>query len=43
MKRNQIEYETEGYTEDNAVDTVWVRDGRGKMIKLEVEDDVADD
>lgn len=43
MKRKQIEYETEGYTEDNPVDTVWVRDGRGKMIQLEVEDDVADD
>jgi hypothetical protein len=43
MKHNQIEYETEGYSEDNPVDTVWVRDGRGKMIKLEVEDDVADD
>lgn len=37
------ELEREGYEEGNAVDTVWVRDGRGKMIKLEVEDDVADD
>ena len=36
-------YEAETYDEENAVDTVWVRDGRGKMIKLEVEDDVADD
>lgn len=36
-------YEAETYEEENAVDTVWVRDGRGKMIKLEVEDDVADD
>ena len=43
MKRNQIEYETEGYSEDNPVDTVWVRDGRGQMIRLEVEDDAADD
>lgn len=42
-KRKKIEYETEGYTEDNPVDTVWVRDGRGQMIQLEVEDDVADD
>ena len=43
MKRKKIEYETEGYTEDNPVDTVWVRDGRGQMIQLEVDDDVADD
>lgn len=43
MKRKKIEYETEGYTEDNPVDTVWVRDGRGQMIQLEVEDDVTDD
>jgi hypothetical protein len=39
----KIIYEAETYEEENAVDTVWVRDGRGKMIKLEVEDDVADD
>ena len=43
MSNREIEYEVEGYNEENAVDTVWVRDGRGKMIKLEVEDDVADD
>ena len=43
MSNREIEYEVEGYTEDNPVDTVWVRDGRGQMIKLEVEDDVADD
>ena len=43
MKRKKTEYETEGYTEDNPVDTVWVRDGRGQMIQLEVEDDVTDD
>lgn len=36
-------YEPETYEEENPVDTVWVRDGRGQMIKLEVEDDVADD
>jgi len=40
---NEIIYEAETYDEADAVDTVWVRDGRGKMIKLEVEDDVADD
>lgn len=38
-----IEYEQEGYDEENPVDTVWVRDGRGKMVQLEVEDDAADD
>lgn len=38
-----IVYEQEGYEDDNPVDTVWVRDGRGQMIQLEVEDDVADD
>ena len=37
------EFEREGYTEDTPVDTVWVRDGRGRMVRLEVEDDVADD
>jgi hypothetical protein len=40
---NNIEYEAEAYEEENAVDTVWVRDGRGKMIQLEVDDDVDDD
>ena len=43
MSNRKIEYEVEGYTEDNPVDTVWVRDGHGKMIKLEVDDDVDDD
>lgn len=43
MKRKLINYEPEGYIEENPTDTVWVRDGRGQMIKLEVEDDVADD
>ena len=43
MKRKHIEYETEGYSEDTPVDTVWVRDGRGQMIQLEVEDDATDD
>lgn len=42
MSNREIEYEVDGYIEDNAVDTVWVRDGRGKMIKLEVDDDVDD-
>jgi hypothetical protein len=38
-----IEYEREGYEEERPVDTVWVRDGRWKMIQLEVDDDVDDD
>ncbi len=42
MKKG-INYEPETYEEENPVDTVWVRDGRGQMIQLEVEDDVADD
>lgn len=43
MKHNGIEYETEEYSEDNPVDMVWVRDGRGNLIKLEMADDVGDD
>ena len=38
-----MEFEREGYEEQNPVDTIWVRDGRGNMIKLEVEDDATDD
>ena len=43
MKRKPIEYESEGYIEENPTDEIWVMDGRGKMIKLEVDDDVGDD
>ena len=43
MSKRKIEYEAETYEEENPVDTIWVRDGRGKMIQLEVEDDVTDD
>ena len=43
FKRKPIEYETEGYSEDKPVDTVWIRNEDGKMVQLEVEDDVADD
>lgn len=39
----RIEYEVESYEEENPVDTIWVRDGRGNMIQLEVEDDATDD
>ena len=42
MKKG-IDYEPETYEDENPVDTVWVCDGRGQMIRLEVEDDVADD
>lgn len=38
-----MDYEREAYTEENPVDEIWVMDGRGRMVKLEVEDDVADD
>ena len=38
-----MEFEREGYEEEYPMDEIWVRDGRGKMIKLEVEDDVGDD
>lgn len=38
-----MKYEAETYEEENPMDEIWVRDGRGKMIKLEVEDDATDD
>lgn len=38
-----MKYETEGYTEENPMDEIWVMDGRGRMVKLEVDDDVVDD
>lgn len=38
-----MKYESENYIEDNPVDEIWEMDGRGDMIKVEVEDDVADD
>lgn len=41
MKKG-IDFEPETYEEENPVDTVLVRDGRGKMIQLEVEDDADD-
>ena len=37
-----MKYEKEGYTEENPVDEIWVMDGRGEMIKLEVDDDADD-
>lgn len=41
--KEKIILEAEGYTEENPVDTVWVRDGRGKLVRLEVDDDASDD
>jgi len=38
-----MKYETEGYIEDTPADEIWEMDGRGDMIKLEVEDDDAGD
>ena len=38
-----MKYENESYIDENPVDEIWVLDGRGNMIKLEVEDDDADD
>ena len=37
------EFEREGYIEENPVDAVWVRDGKGRLILLEVEDDASND
>ena len=34
--------ERECYEEESPMDEIWVRDGRGNMVKLEVEDDVGD-
>ena len=38
-----MDFEREGYEEQNPIDEIWVRDGRGKMVRLEVKDDVDDD
>lgn len=43
MIPNETALEREGYTEENPVDTVWVRDGRGRLVRLEVDDDASDD
>ena len=36
-------YETEGQPTEVQSDAIWVRDGRGRVIRLEVDDDAADD
>ena len=38
-----MDFEREGYEEQNPIDEIWVGDGRGKMGRLEVKDDVDDD
>ena len=38
-----MDFEREAYIEENPVDEIWVMDGRGRMVKLEVDDDVGDD
>lgn len=38
-----MEYEREYTPTEPQTDEVWVMDGKGHMIRLEVEDDVADD
>lgn len=41
MKDNQFEAE---YTPtEPQTDAVWVRDGRGRLVRLEVDDDASDD
>ena len=36
-------YEAEYTPAEPQTDAVWVMDGRGKMVKVEVEDDASDD
>ena len=38
-----MKYEVEGYNEENPVDEIYVMDGRGNMMKVEVDDDAGDD
>ena len=38
-----MKYEQEYTPTEPQKDEVWVRDGRGRFIKLEVDDDVTDD
>ena len=39
----KIQFEPEYTPTEPQTDAVFVRDGRGKMVKLEVEDDASDD
>lgn len=38
-----INFETEYTPKEPQTDAIWVMDGRGQMIQVEVDDDVADD
>ena len=38
-----MKFEREDYEEQNPIDEIWIRDGRGRMVRLEVEDDATDD
>ena len=38
-----IEFEAECMPDEPQVDTIWVLDGRGRLVAKEVEDDVTDD
>lgn len=38
-----IKYEVEYTPAEPQTDAIWVMDGRGRLIQLEVDDDVADD
>lgn len=40
---SKIEYEAEYTPTEPQTDAVWVRDGRGNIVKLEVSDDADDD
>lgn len=44
MKKNEpdVIYEHEGFPDEPQVDMVWVLDGRGRMVAVEVDDDVGD-
>ena len=44
MKKTEPEivYEQEGFPDEPQADTVWVLDGRGRMVTMEVADDVGD-
>lgn len=40
---NDNELEPEEYIDKNPTDEIYVLDGRGRVVKMEVEDDVSDD
>ena len=36
-------YENEGFPKEPQEDAIWVLNGRGELVKVEVEDDAGDD